>query len=112
VGDASDDCPATADGKQGDSDGDGIGDACDPCSNIVPVFAVKAKMRFSRLTVPGQEKMRFKGTITVPVSPSIDPSTKGVRVLIDCTDGSSLLDAIVPGGFDAASKVGWKRNKR
>jgi len=107
-----DDCPATSDGKQGDSDGDGIGDACDPCSNIVPVFAVKPRMRFSRLTVPGREKMRFKGIITVPVSPPIDPSTKGVRVLVDDTDGSSLLDTIVPGGFDRTTGVGWKRNKR
>jgi len=110
--DAVDDCPATSDGKQGDSDGDGIGDACDPCSNIVPVFAVKPRMRFSRLTVPGREKMRFKGIITVPVSPPIDPSTKGVRVLVDDTDGSSLLDTIVPGGFDRTTGVGWKRNKR
>src|SRR5947207_2012003 len=112
VCDALDDCPTTADATQSDGDGDGIGDACDPCTNIVPVFAVKPRMRFSRLNVPGREKMRFKGTITVPVSPAIDPSTKGVRVLIDDADGSSMLDAIVPGGFDATTGVGWKRNKR
>ncbi len=112
VCDALDDCPTTADSTQSDGDGDGIGDACDPCTNIVPVFAVKPRMRFSRLNVPGREKMRFKGTITVPVSPAIDPSTKGVRVLIDDADGSSMLDAIVPGGFDATTGVGWKRNKR
>jgi len=56
--------------------------------------------------------MRFRGIITVPVSPPIDPSTKGVRVLIDDADGSSMLDVIVPGGFNATTGVGWKRNKR
>ena len=112
VCDALDDCPATPDAAQADSDHDGIGDACDPCSNIVPVFAVKPKVRIARLNVPGGEKMRFKGTITVPASPPIDPATKGVRVLIHDDLGAPLFDVIVPGGFDPTSGVGWKANKR
>jgi len=112
VCDALDDCPATPDAAQADSDHDGIGDACDPCSNIVPVFAVKPKVRIARLNVPGGEKMRFKGTITVPASPPIDPATKGVRVLIHDDLGAALFDVTVPGGFDPTSGVGWKANKR
>src|SRR5206468_2027986 len=45
VCDLIDDCPTNPDPAQLDSDGDGIGDACDPCNNIVPVFAIKQRVR-------------------------------------------------------------------
>jgi hypothetical protein len=83
----------------GDADGDGTGDACDPCNNIVPVVAVKPRIRISKLnTQPGDERLRFTGSMTVPTSPSIDPAANGVRILINDSDRTLLLDVTVPGG--------------
>src|SRR5205823_2218794 len=106
-----DDCPNNPDPAQLDSDGDGIGDACDPCNNIVPVFAIKQRVRIRNLnTPPGDDRLRFKGVITVPVTPPIDPATKGVRIMLEDATRVRVLDAIIPGGFDAASGTGWKTN--
>jgi hypothetical protein len=107
-------CPADSGEPDEDDDGvcnlrdndDGIGDDCDPCNNIVPVFAIKQRVRIKRLNTPaGDDRLRFKGIITVPTSPPIDPTTKGVRVLIDDGDGNRVLDAIIPGGAE------WKANQ-
>ena len=111
VCDLIDDCPNNPDPAQLDSDGDGIGDACDPCNNIVPVFAIKQRVRIRNLnTPPGDDRLRFKGVITVPVTPPIDPATKGVRIMLEDATRVRVLDAIIPGGFDAASGTGWKTN--
>jgi hypothetical protein len=69
------------------------------------VFAAKQRVRIRRLNTPGgDDRLKFKGVITVPTSPTIDPPTKGVRVLLDDGSGDRVLDAIIPGGF------GWKAN--
>ena len=93
---------------------DGVGDACDPCNNITPIFASKAKITINKLnTPPGDDKVKFQGQITLPhpYSPPLDPLTKGVRVLINRTDGSVVLDATIPGGaYSSSNKAGWKVN--
>jgi hypothetical protein len=100
-----DNCAGVPNGSQADSDDDGVGDDCDPCNNIVPVFAIKQRVRIKRLDTPGgDDRLRFKGVITVPTSPAIDPPAKGVRVLLDDGAGNRALDAIIPGGS------GWKAN--
>jgi hypothetical protein len=91
-------CPAVADPGQADGDADGEGDACDPCTNIVPVAGVKTKLVMSKLSPPGgDDRVKFKGTMTVPTSPPIDPATKGVRLLVSDESGV-VVDALVPGG--------------
>jgi hypothetical protein len=93
-----DDCPSVADPGQADTDGDGEGDACDPCTNVQPVVGVKTKLMMSKLSPPGgDDRVKFKGTITVPTTPPIDPPAKGVRLLVSDETGVAL-DALVPGG--------------
>ena len=46
----------------------------------------------------------------MPTPPPIDPATKGVRVMLEDAARVTILDAIIPGGFDAATGVGWKTN--
>jgi 6-phosphogluconolactonase (cycloisomerase 2 family) len=111
IPDGLDNCPATADSTQDDSDGDGKGDACDPCSNVVPVFARKASVSVGKLGGPnGDEGLKFKGEIAVPPSPLIDPLENGIRIMLEDSAGVSILDGVIPGGFDPSTGAGWKVN--
>src|SRR5437867_9689300 len=105
VCDADDDCPLVANADQADADADGIGDACDPCTGAV---ITGARLALGKLGAPaGDDTLAFKGRMTVPVAPAIDPVTTGVRVLVD-----GVLDATIPGGaFDPATETGWKVKK-
>ncbi len=106
IPDQADDCVSAPDPAQSDRDHDGIGDACDPCTNLVPVAIRRVRVRVGRLgTPPGDESFRFAGAMTVPTLPTIDPATRGVRILLDDAGGQHLLDAIVPGG------AAWRANR-
>jgi hypothetical protein len=99
-------CPSTP-----DTDGDGIGDACDPCTNLA-AGQDRPKLMLRRLGVNFQGRLVFKGTIThVPMSPTIDPVTKGVRVMIVDSAGSVPVDVSIAGGaYDGANLAGWRVN--
>jgi hypothetical protein len=104
VCDADDDCPLVADPDQADADGDGIGDACDPCTGAA---ITGAKLVLGKLGAAGEHTLAFNGRMSVPVAPPIDPLTTGVRVLVD-----GVLDATIPGGaFDPAMRTGWRTKK-
>ena len=111
--DLEDTCPLLSDPSQGDADGDGLGDACDPCSNFLPVIATKPQLQLAKLvTPPGDDKLKISGSLTVPVTPAIDPlSNDGVRILVTDATGATVIDAAVPGGlYDPLLRAGWTTN--
>jgi len=112
VCDTSDNCPQDANADQADGDGDGLGDACDPCTNGTAVS--DAKLRLSHVTPPpGDDRLKLQGQITLayPFSPPLDPATKGVRILVADSTGQNVVDALIPGGaYNYATQTGWKVN--
>ena len=113
--DLQDDCPNVSDPSQSDADGDNIGDACDPCNNVRGVYGVKPKITIVKLlTPPGDDKLKFKGSITIPPQggdPTRDPVSEGARAMIVDSTGTVVLDVTIPpGAYNVANKAGWKVN--
>ena len=109
--DAHDVCPLVPDPDQLDDDGDGLGNACDPCTNVAGVTAQKAVLKITKLqTPPGDDRLKVKATIAgVPSQPPLDPITNGLRILLTDALGNTVIDAFLPGGaYSADAKAGWK----
>jgi hypothetical protein len=112
--DLADLCPDTPDPSQADADGDGLGDACDPCTNVFNggAFMTKEKLVATRILAPGgDDKLKLKGFVIVPTTPTIEPDNKGLRLLVQRSDRSVVLDATLPpGAYSTATRAGWKAN--
>jgi uncharacterized delta-60 repeat protein len=109
--DEQDVCPLASDPLQKDGDHDGLGDACDPCTNGVPLE--RATVRFAGLeTPPADDVLKFVGSVSLPGSPTISPLTQGTRVLLHAADGSLRFDIVLPpGAFSEAKQSGWKTSR-
>lgn len=108
VCDEQDICPLAPDPLQQDGDGDGLGDACDPCTSGAPLD--RPTLRFGGLATPGgDDTVKILGSVTLPGPPAISPQTTGARVLMHAADGRLLFDAwLPPGPFDAETGRGWR----
>jgi hypothetical protein len=104
-------CPIAADTDQADGDSDGVGDACDPCTNLYGVIAGKAKLKLTRQnTPPGDDGLLLQGTLEgLPTEPPVDPVVHGMRIMMERPEdsaASAFLDVTIPGG------TGWTANSK
>lgn len=92
VCDWSDDCPAAANADQADTDGDGLGDACDlACPDGLPL--VKPRLALT-LRDGAHDRLTIKGSFAGP--PSLDPVHDGVALHLE-SGAATVLDAQLGG---------------
>jgi hypothetical protein len=88
---------------------DANGDALCDADVVGPASVVKPKIKLTRqLTPPGDDGLTFKGEMTIPTSPALDPIGNGATVIVDDATGRVVVDVVVPGGaYDPVAGVGW-----
>jgi hypothetical protein len=92
-----------------DRNGDSVCDADAPC--VGPAALTGVNLKLGRLSTPGgDDTLSLKAEATLPLVPSIDPVTTGLRLRL--TGGSgAVAEAMIPGGaYDPATRIGWKPN--
>lgn len=71
-----------------------------------------AAIRVTSLDTPaGDDGLTFNGRVQLahPFSPTLDPPTYGIGIVLTDLDGTRIVDAVIPGGaYDRATKVGWR----
>src|SRR5262245_34895311 len=84
-----------------DADQNATCDADDPCT----LPATKAKVVASKLGAPsGDEKLRFKGEVTLGAPAVLDPVSRGARLRLKTALGGVVTATVPPG-------AGWRSNK-
>lgn len=113
-----DNCPDVTNADQRDTDKDGTGEACDPCTNVAggQNLSAEPKLILRRVntdTVKSNDVMVLKGDFRLGSSTSfaqLNPLAEGARIMLRAADGSLLADIDVPGGSFAGGQGsrGWK----
>jgi len=112
VCDRSDNCPGVASMAQDDTDGDGIGDACDVCMDLPPAIVWQAPRVVIARTDgdAGDEGLRVRGTLVLPAGEDLDPVATGVRLRVDNLYGGPL-EFVLPPGARIPGGPGWRLSK-
>jgi len=109
-----DGCPTVSDPQPLDRDFDGIGDACDPCTNVAGAEIRTTRLRIRGLSVPaGNERIKLKGTFAVATTPVFDPIQRGMRFVVASAD-TTVIDVVIPPGeldpmSDPDERRGWQQ---
>ena len=94
-----------------DGDGDGIPDACDPCTATAAL--VRPKLVLRRINTPEyDDTVSLRADISLPPATPVDPRTTGLRVLLEDTSGSTVADAVFPAGTGGIHISGWIANTK
>jgi len=90
-----------------DGDGDGIPDACDPCT--LPGGVSHPHVTIQGLPTSGHESLKMTAHLVLAGSPQLNPPSTGIRVRLEDATGRVVLDVGLPGNSSPLAVVpGWK----
>ena len=90
-----------------DTDGDGLNDGCDPCTDGGQVS--KPRLALKRLAPPEpNDRMSLKATVVLADPAMLDPVQHGLRLLIDDAQGLRYTDLTVPPNPPQFGDKGWE----
>jgi hypothetical protein len=90
-----------------DTDGDGLNDGCDPCTDGGQVS--KPRLALKRLSPPEpNDRMSLKATLSLADPAMLDPVQHGLRLLVVDAQGLLYTDLTVPPNPQPFGDQGWQ----
>jgi hypothetical protein len=112
-------CTASCDLRP-DGDGDGVCDALDPCTNVahaqdfVPMPPAKLTLgNIAADVTPGNDKLALRAAFALAGNTfaTLDPLTRGARLMLRTRDGTTRLDVtLAAGAYAGKGTRGWMLN--